>query len=565
MKTNFKVIIFLILTTSALQAQNSGTVIYKYKFNGNELADRPPLVMEFFDKMTMLRNEYNTNPNSEEIQYLDYNKNKSYQTAKLKSGECFTTIDSFINYNTPILTDEYETIYGLICRKATTVIRSNKIEIWYTEDAGVKGTPMINVGPALGLVLKIVRNGNFEIYADSLNFSREERARYITTVPICGEIVDLPTYRQKITEANFTTVKIFNDEKINFGDTIVNPTGDLENITYRYSKGTVIMKKIKLPENMAGHTVFTELTEKSNGDAYDRTGSCFIIPTKESLSFLDALRKDVSVLPKYIGTDKVEYQGIVSSKNYEPPIELMRFITPFGVNHYNSQVTVKGIKWEDSIVYKQDVTDLLGSLVGEVWIGVFIGCYDRGGHKVSLSLKYHPDDINQQNVTQKKFWIQPIVNTLNIMEASGQEYARIFGTDTLAVTVDIPEGLKNLKLRYISTGHGGWENGDEFNKKMNEIFIGNTLLYKFIPWRDDCAMYRKYNPASGNFPNGISSSDYSRSGWCPGSTGIPVDIPLSSIKPGKHTFKIYIPMGKPEGTSFSAWNVSAVLVGEYGK
>jgi hypothetical protein len=424
----------------------------------------------------------------------------------------------------------------------------------------VKGTPSLNVGPELGLVLKIIRNGNFEIYADEIKITHPTGK--VITPQHFGVPVDLPTYRQKLTEANFTTVRIFNDEKINFGDTIVNPAGDLENVTYRYSKGTVIMKKITLPENMSGHTVFAELTEKSNGDAYDRTGSCFIIPTGKELSFLDALKNDVSVLPKYTGSDSKEYRGITLTGNYEPPIELIRFITPFGINHYNSQVTVKGIEWEDSVTYKQDVTDLLGTLQGEVWVGVFIGCYDRGGHKVSLGLKYHPDDISQQNVPQKNFWVQPVVNTLNIMEASGQEYGRIFGTDTLAVTVDIPEGLKSLKMRYISTGHGGWENGDEFNKKMNEIFLDGSPLYKFIPWRDDCAMYRKYNPASGNFPNGISSSDYSRSGWCPGSTSVPVDIPLTNISAGRHTFRIYIPMGEPEGTSFSAWDVSAVLIGE---
>jgi hypothetical protein len=243
---------------------------------------------------------------------------------------------------------------------------------------------LLNVGPELGLVLKIIRNGNFEIYADEIKIT--DPTGKVITPQHFGVPVDLPTYRQKLTEANFTTVRIFNDEKINFGDTIVNPAGDLENVTYRYSKGTVIMKKITLPENMSGHTVFAELTEKSNGDAYDRTGSCFIIPTGKELSFLDALKNDVSVLPKYTGSDSKEYRGITLTGNYEPPIELIRFITPFGINHYNSQVTVKGIEWEDSVTYKQDVTDLLGTLQGEVWVGVFIGCYDRGGHKVSLGL-----------------------------------------------------------------------------------------------------------------------------------------------------------------------------------
>jgi hypothetical protein len=139
----------------------------------------------------------------------------------------------------------------------------------------------------------------------------------------------------------------------------------------------------------------------------------------------------------------------------------------------------------------------------------------------------------------------------------------MFETDTLTVNVDIPEGLKSLKLRYISTGHGGWDGGDEFNPRLNEIFIDGRKYFSYIPWRTDCGMYRKYNPASGNFPNGMSSSDFSRSGWCPGSISNPEDIPLTGLSAGTHTIGVYIPIGKPEGSSFSSWNVSAVLIGEY--
>lgn len=49
--------------------------------------------------------------------------------------------------------------------------------------------------------------------------------------------------------------------------------------------------------------------------------------------------------------------------------------------------------------------------------------------------------------------------------------------------------------------------------------------------------YRMLNPSSGNFSDGISSSDLSRSNWCPGTTTNPVYIPLD-LKPGKHVLKI---------------------------
>jgi len=139
----------------------------------------------------------------------------------------------------------------------------------------------------------------------------------------------------------------------------------------------------------------------------------------------------------------------------------------------------------------------------------------------------------------------------------------MFEKDSLTVNINVPEGVKNLRLRYLTTGHGGWGGGDEFVPKLNEIFIDGKRVYHFIPWREDCATYRLLNPASGNFGNGLSSSDLSRSNWCPGTITLPVEIPLSDLQPGNHVLKVAIPLGKPEGTSFSAWNISGVLIGDY--
>jgi hypothetical protein len=69
------------------------------------------------------------------------------------------------------------------------------------------------------------------------------------------------------------------------------------------------------------------------------------------------------------------------------------------------------------------------------------------------------------------------------------------------------------------------------------------------------------NPASGNFESGLSSSDLSRSNWCPGTVTNPNLINLGDLKAGSHTIKVTIPLGKREGSSFSAWNVSGILIG----
>jgi hypothetical protein len=309
--------------------------------------------------------------------------------------------------------------------------------------------------------------------------------------------------------------------------------------------------------------LFVELNQHSNGDAYDRTGSVFVIPEGKEQSFLDGLRKGVKTMPEYLARNGKSYQGIVATDNFLPLVEILRFFTPFGVGYFNDKVTVYGQQWQDSTFYKQEVSELLPVLQGECWIGVFIGNYDKGGHRVSLKLKYYPGSMDVADKPAKKYWTMPLFNTVNVMEMSGQEYGTLFDRDSLKVDVTIPEGVKNIRMRYITTGHGGWENGDEYNQKMNTVLLDGKVLFQYTPWRTDCATYRKYNPASGNFWNGITSSDGSRSGWCPGTATNPVFYPIESITPGKHQISVTIPLGKNEGGSFSAWNISGVLIGEY--
>ncbi len=52
------------------------------------------------------------------------------------------------------------------------------------------------------------------------------------------------------------------------------------------------------------------------------------------------------------------------------------------------------------------------------------------------------------------------------MEMAGQNYATMFDhEDGLKMKFTLKESLKNVRLKYITTGHGGWENGDEFVPK----------------------------------------------------------------------------------------------------
>jgi GLPGLI family protein len=541
--------------TNRVQQEKEGIVTYSFRSNGKELKGTS-LQLAFKNNIAHLVRG-GSNERKEE-QYIDYKNNQTLQILNTRDGKRYTLKTSFSKYEKPLLTGETETILGYQCQKAKVIIRSNTVEIWFTKELSLRGTPSLSIAPGFGLILKTIRNGNFETYATKIGLKKI--TNNAASLPDdLGEIVNEATFHRKEIDNRFITIPVFSNQQINFTDSIINPADNLENATYRYAGGTLVLKKIKLPAP-GNYSVFASLSQYSNGDAYDRTGSVFVIPTDKEKSFLDGIRNGIKALPEYKDNNGKVYQGVVATPNYLPPLELMRFFTPFGVRAFNKSSKIAGYHWADSVEYKQDITDLLPRLLGEVWIGVFIGNYDKKGHTISLNLEYHPEQGKNEKKTK---WIMPIFNTLNVLEMAGQTYATMFDNDSLTVSVNIPENLKSLKLRYITTGHGGWDGGDEFNQKLNEIFMDGKRIFSLIPWRTDCGTYRLYNPSSGNFSDGLSSSDLSRSNWCPGTTTNPVYIPINDLTPGMHTFKIAIPIGKPEGTSFSAWNVSGVLIGEF--
>ena len=486
---------------------------------------------------------------------------KWFQTAQLGSGEKIMYITPLDKLPKLEKTERKDTILGYVCDVFTTTLRSNRIDISVFHSEGTKATPAPSLGVPEGIALRIVMNGNTEIRATKIT---ENIASKKITLPASYKILPNTAYRAAITAGYVTTISVFQNQQICFGcaDTTIQSDNKLTQI-FKVANGTVVLRKVQMPKFEPG-ALFAELTEFSNGDAYDRTGSVFMIPVNLPKTFLQGCLEGKNKLPYFVGRNGKTYQGIIATENYEPIVELLRFYTPFGVHHFNSQVAVEGLIWNDSAFYKQEITPLLPLLTGDVWIGAFIGNYDKGGHRINLSLKYYPDSKEIVNTpsTKGKPWIKPLFCTTNVLEMAGQEYGTLFDQDSLTINFTIPEGITNLKLRYITTGHGGWGEGDEFNPKENEIFIDGRKVYGFIPWRTDCGTYRLLSPASGNFWNGTSSSDYSRSGWCPGTATNPTEVPIPALSAGSHTMKIAIKQGAPEGGSFSAWNISGVLIGE---
>ena len=527
-------------------------ITYLKSSNGSLIENQDPIVVFTSSDITQIGSQNIFNGKADfpnEIIFVDRKTNSFNQVANLNATKTIHSKDSIsLGKQAFEYLNDTKNVLGYHCKKAKTIVNSNTIELWYTDDLKVKGAPTI-LGQNLGLVLEMVRNGNFVITA-----TKVEKIKLFPTKPDFSKAIDMLTYKDLVWKSRFTTIPVFRDQVVNFSDaSIANDT------ILRFANGTIAVRKIKIPEIKVGSQIFVDVIEQSNGDAYDRTGSFFIIPTDKPISFLDGMRNGVKTLPIYNNGNGKEYQGMVVNATYSPLVELMRFFTPFGVKQYNT-LQLKDKIWAENVLYRQDVSDLRSLLTNqEVWIGITIGNYDKGGHKVSANITIHTEEESKALPSQ----VVPLFCTNNIMEMAGQEYGTMFSSDKgLEFTFLLDKPMKNCKLRYITTGHGGWENGDEFVPRKNSIFLDGKVVFSFTPWRQDCGSYRLSNPASGNFPNGLSSSDYSRSNWCPGTVTNPIFIDLGNLEAGIHTLQVKIPQGLPEGTSFSAWNVSGVLIGE---
>ncbi len=325
-----KLISVFLLLTHLCHAQNAKNINpYGYKisyvryFNGKTVENQDPVIVFTNAKETLISSQNIQTKNSSypfEKTRIDRADNSYIQLAYLKANNTVAMVDnnSILKQNLELV-NETKVILGYVCKKAKTVINSNGIELWYTNQLGVKGAPSI-LGQNLGLVLETVRNGNSIITATKIEKLKKQESNFVSNDFNSSPKTDLLTYRDLLWKSRFTTINVFKDELVRFSDEAKSNDSIL-----RFSKGLILVRKIKFPEIKKDQKVFIDIQQNSNGDAYDRTGTAFVIPMDKSISFLDGLQKGAKELPKYTNGNGSEYQGVVATDTYSPLLELMRF------------------------------------------------------------------------------------------------------------------------------------------------------------------------------------------------------------------------------------------------
>ncbi len=546
---------FLFFFLPVLSFSQVYKITYK-NFSNGKYQENEDISIYYYNNLAYLSSQ-----NSKIKLFSDFNKKKNVKIMEYEAELVKNSID-FSQLIKPENTSNSDIkILGYKCKYAVFTSFSNKIEIWYTTDANVFGSPYPAYIPEENsLVLKIMINGNRELIASEIK--KDKNTQLPEYKYDSSQEISASEFEQLLILSRYKTINVFENEQINYNPEIKKVSMENHKLdsVYHLSNGGILLKKIKIDKSYKGSYCYAELNVKSNGDAYDRTGSVFLLPDNEDYKpMLLALFGNMEFMPIFQDKYGENYQGMIANENFLPQIELMRFFTSFGVGHFNNLRPINNYPWAEKITYKQEISQLIPD-DDYVWVGVFIGNYDKGGHIVSLNLNFYPNF--EENLETENNFVLPIFNTVNILEMSGQNYSKFFKSDTLYSEFVIPENIEQTALLYTSTGHGGWGEGDEFVPKQNKIIIDDIEIYNFIPWRFDCATYRTWNPASGNFENGLSSSDLSRSNWCPGTLTNPEYIVLENLKPGKHKISVVINQGDDEGSSFSHWSVSGCIVGK---
>jgi len=219
------------------------------------------------------------------------------------------------------------------------------------------------------------------------------------------------------------------------------------------------------------------------------------------------------------------------------PVELCRFMTAYG----------------GAIEHEVDVTRVLPLLTGHCEFEVFIDTWVSPAWVVDVELVM---DSRPYAMGSPPSW------TTGVFFPQGG-----LKTDQPSETtcVNIPEGTRRTELALISTGHcTDGTDADEFITKDNVVLVDGEEVFRWRPWRDDCQDFRTVNPYCAKWADGSWSSDYPRSGWCPGDVTRPEIVDLSAwLPPGDHEITFLVEDIRPANAEghHGYWRVSGALSG----
>ena len=204
--------------------------------------------------------------------------------------------------------------------------------------------------------------------------------------------------------------------------------------------GRIALKKISIPSSSMNRKAEIVVRLVSNGDPWDKTGSCFLLPQKSGINMLD-IAANRAVYPPHDTTRYENLSGIVQGENYLPTVELMRFMTPFGVGHFSDNADSVSAKrrpvyvdgWSSYVEWRQDITDLLPLLEENPYVGVFVDTWTKDGYLVDVTINLMESILPCDSKPVSH--VEPLINTVYYI---GQKHPDIFSRKDVVIPFSIP-------------------------------------------------------------------------------------------------------------------------------
>ena len=164
------ILTFMIAIPGQAQQNQVTKIKYQSVING-KISEGPGVTVLFSDNVAYLSDSKNKIRD-----FIDYNRNQTVTILSDENGS-FKTLTPFGQLAQPVAGEKTDTILDYTCKYAVVTSFSNKIELWYTDKAGVKASPYLGYLPGENsLVLRVTINGNRTLEAVSVEKTESEQA-----------------------------------------------------------------------------------------------------------------------------------------------------------------------------------------------------------------------------------------------------------------------------------------------------------------------------------------------------------------------------------------------------
>ncbi|WP_164113040.1 MULTISPECIES: peptide-N-glycosidase F-related protein [Sphingobacterium] len=150
--------------------------------------------------------------------------------------------------------------------------------------------------------------------------------------------------------------------------------------------------------------------------------------------------------------------------------------------------------------------------------------------------------INKKNVKKKK--LTEMKSIVYDYKLNNYKNTDTLGKTVKEITLVLDANIENAKIYLITSNHGANRGGEEYTRRIHNVYLDGKLVLNYIPGEPSCEPYRVYNTQGNGIYGRKPRTDkewQSFSNWCPGALIPTRVIELGRLKKGSHVFKIEVP------------------------